>query len=213
MILLCLLLVCWANPARGLFSSVFGVPGGCFFIPLLNSSVLLQNSMNLCRGITLSMCAHLGLSQVISQGRGAGYSQGAAQMECTPFHIGGGGIFWSSFCLSLSLHALSAAEWPHSLFVQGEPGRSPGYRVWASLLWDLLWSCTQHPHSHFDHPACCLPTQAPDAAAACGPPVLPGEVSQDSCSGWVGQLQDDLKVAQTTVLSRCGWGYSQDHHW
>ena len=43
MILLCLLLVCWAKPARGPFSSVFAIPGGGFFLSLLGSSMRLRN--------------------------------------------------------------------------------------------------------------------------------------------------------------------------
>lgn len=90
MISVCLLLGRSANPARGLFSNVFAIPGGRFFISQLSSSVFLQKSVLLCKAVNPSRCTNLILSQVTFWGGGAGYPQEAAQTERTPFHVGVG---------------------------------------------------------------------------------------------------------------------------
>lgn len=162
MILLCLLLVCWAKPARGPFSSVFAIPGGGFFLSLLGSSMRLRNPRAFLQPQgSVSVRPHGLITGGVSRSQRGLLLGGAAQMERTPLHTRGWGIFWSGFCLSLSFCSFSAVRWPfrwHSQCLSRPGESSPDYNVRASLLWDLFGSGTQHPHhSGSDHPACCLP--------------------------------------------------------
>lgn len=110
-----------------------------------------------------------------------------AQVECRPFQIGDGGIFWSSFCLFFHLHALSAAQW---LF-------STSFPFWAR--WALLVSRRQHlsispmrhplklhwASSQLSWPPGLLLPSSPDANAACGPHCTPWGIKSGHLQ-WIG---------------------------
>lgn len=184
MILPCLLLACPASPARGPFSNVFAIPGGGFFISLPSSSVPIRNSVHLYKGMDLLMCAHLGLFQADTP-RWWPRPPLRASTDGTGFlpHRGQG-EFSGTVSLSPSaskLYQLLSFMFYESLPLRARQARgSPGHSVRA--LPPTLPHLKLPPHSDSsDHPARCVPTQAPDAAAVCRPPVLPGEVSRNSC--------------------------------
>lgn len=153
------------------------------------------------QGVDLSVRAHLGLSQVTCPGGGSGCSRGTVQVKHTPSHVLGGDIFGSSFCLFPSLQALPAALGTLCLLLTlRAKGRARRVAGPPCLSIPHIRACSQlHPPSDSDPPppppACRLPIQAP---TACRPPALPGQPARP---GWAGQLPEDSKAANTTVLS------------
>lgn len=193
MILLCLLLACWANPARGPFSNVpllfLGVASSflCWAAPCYSRILGLVQEHD-CQGALTYVCRRwcFNMSPVGQHPPppGGGWT---AQVECRPFQIGDGGIFWSSFCLFFHLHALSAAQW---LF-------STSFPFWAR--WALLVSRRQHlsispmrhplklhwASSQLSWPPGLLLPSSPDANAACGPHCTPWGIKSGHLQ-WIG---------------------------
>lgn len=172
-----------ANPACGPFSDTSAIPGGGFFLSSLSTSLLIGSSVCLCKGVHLLTCAHVGLSRAdvprwwsnIPGANRGNWLPSTEEVDSFPHRrlrkiAGLVSVYHSVSMLYQLLSDDCMSHW------FSEPGRSPSHSVRAFPPSLPHWKLCAHSGSS-DHPACSLPTQAPDAAAVCRPPVLPREGS------------------------------------